>query len=118
MRIMEHPILGKLKENEKVKIRKEYEVEVSDFNSTKKVLEGLGLKEWLRMKKKRISYALGKVKFDFDKYEGEYGFIPEFMEIEAKDIDTIYKYAEKLGFKKEECKPWTAKDLKDYYSKE
>ena len=70
------------------------------------------------MKKRRVSYEIKGTKFEFDKNIGEYSVIPEFLEIEAKDAATIYKYAKKLGFKKKDCKPWSAKELKEYYSKQ
>lgn len=94
-----------------VKIKREYEIEVSSFDKTKKILESLGLSEWLNTKKHRISYALNDVRFEFDKYHDQYEFVPEFLEIEAKDIETIYKYVDLLGFKKEDCKPWTILDI-------
>ncbi len=100
-----------------VKIREEFEVEVSDFNKTKNILESLGLSEWLTMKKHRTTYILDNVRFEFDKHIDQYSFVPEFLEIEAKDIKTLYKYVELLGFKKEDCKPWTILDIvKNIYS--
>ena len=55
-------------------------------------------------------------RFDFDRYSGDYGYIPEFLEIEAKNIDLIYKYAELLGFKAKDCLPWSTTDLVKHYS--
>lgn len=97
--------------HDSVKIRKEYEIEVSDFDKTKKILKSLGLSEWLTVKKHRISYTFDNIRFEFDKYYDQYEFVPEFLEIEAKDIKTIYKYVELLDFKKEDCKPWTLLDI-------
>jgi adenylate cyclase class IV len=62
------------------------------------ILQDLGLSATESMKKHRVSYQLDDVHFDFDQYLDEYAFIPEFMEIEAKNASTIRQYAKKLGF--------------------
>ena len=49
-------------------------------------------------KKHRVSYALDGMEFDFDIYEG----IPEFLEIEGPDGDTIQQWVVKLGLEKYE----------------
>lgn len=102
---------------EGAKISEEHEVEVSDFETAKKMLETLGLSAWLDMTKRRTTYSLDGVHFEIDNYTGEYDHIPEFLEIEAKDKKTIYKYAKILGFSQDDCKPWTAKDLMKYFPK-
>ena len=101
-----------------VKSMEEYEVEVCDFEKMRLILKSLGLLVTKELKKHRTSYALGGVHFDIDKYSGEYSHIPEFMEIEAEDAATVYKYAEILGFDADDCKPWTTNDLMNYYSEE
>ena len=103
--------------NEKVKIREENEVEISDFNAMQTILGSLGFSVWLEMRKYRITYEFRGAHFDIDKYHGEYGYIPEFMEIEADDIAKIYEYAEILGFGKQDCKPWDAVQLAEHYNK-
>ncbi|MBN2458045.1 CYTH domain-containing protein [Candidatus Woesearchaeota archaeon] len=100
-------------EHDAVKIREEHEVEVSDFEKTRKILESLGLSEWLTMKKHRTSYLVEDVHFELDKHHDQYEYVPEFLEIEARDIDTLYRYVELLGFKREDCKPWTILDIAD-----
>ncbi|HLD00424.1 MAG TPA: class IV adenylate cyclase [Candidatus Nanoarchaeia archaeon] len=99
------------------KIREEYEVEVSDFETIKSFLESLGLKVYSNIQKNRTSYTLGDTHFELDQYGGKYAHIPEFLEIESKDVETIYRYAELMGFKKEDCKPWSIKDLEKQYKK-
>jgi adenylate cyclase class 2 len=101
--------------NDKIKIMEEIETEVMDFDKTKKILESLGLLEYETTKKRRVSYKLGNVRFELDNYSDDLDFIPEFLEIEAT-VEEIYKYAELLGFKKEDCKPWSFFDLKKNYS--
>ena len=68
------------------------------------------------MRKHRVSYILDGARFDFDCYSGSYGYIPEFLEIEAKNIDLIYKYALLLGFKEKDCLPWSTTELIKHYS--
>jgi len=103
--------------SQKAKVTKEYEVTVSDLGSITHILTSLGLNVLHCMKKRRKSYTLNDVRFDFDRYEEPYDYIPEFVEIEAKDIDTIHEYAKLIGFGIEDCKPWSTADLVNHYSK-
>jgi len=103
--------------DEAAKVVEEYEVVVSDMDNLKKILESLGLSVTDNMQKHRVSYRLGRSHFDLDKYEREYGHIPEFLEIEAENIDVIHKYAKLLGFTLEDCLPWSTEDLVNSYSK-
>jgi predicted adenylyl cyclase CyaB len=102
--------------NQEAKVAEEYTVEVSDLEHMKKILEYLGLSVVENTRKHRISYALERVHIDIDRYTGDYGYIPEFLEIEAENIDLIHKYAELLGFKAKDCLPWSTEDLIRYYS--
>ena len=77
----------------------EYSVEVSDINIAQKILENIGLFMVESMHKHRISYNLEEVRF----------------EIEARNPESIYKYAQLLGIKNEDCLPWSTKDLIDKY---
>ena len=104
--------------NQEVKVAEEYTVEVSDLERMKKILECLGLSVVENMRKHRVSYALDRVHIDIDRYKGNYGYIPELLEIEAENIDSIHKYAEILGFKAKDCLPWSTNDLIQYYSSE
>ena len=106
-----------LLKNSAAKRRNEIEVEVSDFDKTRRLLEALGFVVDKEMRKKRSSYSIEDVHVEFDTYLGEYAFIPEFMEIEAKDEKTIFKYAKLLGFSPEQCKPWSLQDLVEHYKK-
>jgi adenylate cyclase class 2 len=103
--------------NKAVKDVEEVEVVVSDMAKMKRILEFLGLSETSRMQKHRVSFSLGQVHFDIDKYKGQYAYIPEFLEIEAEDADTIHKYAKLLGFTIEDCLPWSTEELANYYSR-
>jgi len=103
--------------NEDVKAVEEYEVVVSNMQKMKRILEFLGLSMTSSMQKHRVSYRLGHVHFDIDRYEREHAYIPEFLEIEAEDTGTIHRYAELLGFTIEDCLPWSTEELVNYYSR-
>lgn len=98
-----------------IKVREEYEVEVSNFETMHTILNALGLNQELQVKKHRISYILGDVHFDLDRHLDDYGYIPEFLEIEAKNEETVYRYATLLGYTKDQCKPWGFPEVADYY---
>ena len=98
------------------KLAEEYSVEVSNMDTMKKILENLGLSATESMQKHRVSYMLDHSRFDIDCYAGNYAFIPEFLEIESENIDLIHKYAALLGFKAEDCLPWSTNELIRHYS--
>jgi predicted adenylyl cyclase CyaB len=102
--------------DEEAKRMDEYEVTVSDLQTMRRILEFLGLSVFESTSKHRTSYELDGTYFEFDKYKGSYSHIPEFLEIEAKDNEIIQKYAHLLGLKPENIKPWSTKDLMDYYA--
>jgi predicted adenylyl cyclase CyaB len=103
-------------EDSEAKVRDEIEVAVGDFMKMRSLLEAVGFRAWLEMKKHRVTYELPGVHFEFDKYHGMYEYIPEFLEIEGADIETVRNYAGMLGFRKEDCKPWDALQVAEYYS--
>jgi predicted adenylyl cyclase CyaB len=102
---------------ESVKEAEEYEVEVSNLQTMKVILESLGLRETRNLVKHRTSYKLEKTRFDIDSYKRELDNIPTFLEIES-DIDSIYKYAQLLGFSPAECLPWSTDQVISHYSKD
>jgi adenylate cyclase class 2 len=97
------------------KTAEEYSVEVSSLETMEKILKNLGLSIIESMQKHRVSYTIDDARFDFDRYFGRYGFIPEFLEIEANNTDLIYKYAALLGFKRKDCLPWSTTELINHY---
>jgi adenylate cyclase, class 2 len=98
------------------KTAEEYSVEVSNLESMKQILENIGLVAAEKMEKHRISYSLDDARFDIDLYLGDYGYIPEFMEIEAENTNLIQKYAALLGYSPDKCLPWSTNDIIQYYS--
>jgi adenylate cyclase, class 2 len=105
-------VLGK----QGAKIAEESSVEVSNLSEMKKILENLGLSVTGSTQKYRVSYQLETAHFDIDHYIGQHSYIPELMEIEAESIHVIHKWAELLGFKAQDCLPWSINDLIKYYS--
>jgi adenylate cyclase, class 2 len=106
----------KVKVAKTAKQAQEFSVEVSNIQSTQEILENLGLIVTNCIQKHRISYKLKDARFDFDQYEDDYSYIPEFMEIEAENIDLINRYAGILGFKIKDCLPWSTSELLKHYS--
>ena len=102
-------------EDGRAKVREEKEVFVSDLDAMKSILKSLGFTAWLEMKKHRTTYELDGLHFELDKYLDEYGYIPEFLEIEGKDIETVYRYAGLLWLGEKDCRPWDAVQVAEYY---
>jgi predicted adenylyl cyclase CyaB len=107
----------KVRFDKAAKNAEEYSIEVSDLDVTQKILLNLGLSIIDDMLKHRVSYKLDTARFDMDLYLGKYDFIPEFLEIEAENVEDIYKYADLLGYKPKDCLPWSTKELIENYSK-
>ena len=82
-----------------------------------KILELLGLSVTGNIQKHRTSYRLDDLRFDIDKLENEYAYVPQYLEIEAKNIGLIQKYAKLLGYSTKDCLPWTTDEVINYYSK-
>jgi predicted adenylyl cyclase CyaB len=104
-------------QDKNVKIRKEYEIEVSDYATTNTILRFLNVSPTLTIRKLRTSYVLDKVHFEIDTHLDQYAFIPVFLEIEAPNLTKLYASAQQLGYTKEQCKPWSFFDVAAYYTK-
>jgi adenylate cyclase class 2 len=98
---------------EKAKIMDEYELAVDDFETMKKIFEGLGLSPLYEFNKHRTTYQLNQTHFEIDKYPD----IPAFLEIEAPDLETINKFVSQFGFSREEAKSYSIKEVLEYYGK-
>lgn len=75
---------------------KETEIEVNDFNMAHQLLLGLGYKSKGFQQNKRVQYILDDIEIDLDHWP----HIPEYMEIEGKDEESVNKMIEKLGVDK------------------
>jgi predicted adenylyl cyclase CyaB len=91
----------------------EFEVEVSDFKETRRMLSLIGLKEDSSITKMRTSFKLGPAKIELDKIPG----IPLFAEIEAPSEKQVVAVAKKLGFSKKQLLPWNMFDVLRHYKK-
>lgn len=99
--------------NTEVKVRQEYETKLSDPVAIKKIFKELNLIVTRISAKYRESYALGDVHVELDTIEG----IPTYLEIEATTVEALKKTLQELGFSKKDAKPWTEKDVMEFYKK-
>lgn len=70
----------------------ELEIEVSDFESTNKILETLGYKSRNYQENKRVTYELDNVEIDIDSWP----MIPTYVELEGKDEQSVINLIKKL----------------------
>jgi len=97
---------------------KETEIEVSDFDACLKILESLGLKQLWRLVKYRTSYVLDNLRVEIEELKGEYEGVPPYIELESDDNpEALFAFVQKLGFKKSDCKAWTARDVLKHYGR-
>lgn len=90
----------------------ETEVNISDFELMKKILESIGLEiSHTLPKKHRTSYSLNDLHFEIEKYKG----IPAFLEIESDSEEKLKKAARLLGLDMKDAKSWTQKEVLEYY---
>jgi len=95
------------KEDRQFEIRDEYEVEVSDFGTTRRILELAGFKVFRQREKMRESYRVGAIRIEVDTY-------PEmnpYAEIESANKKDIKKFIEKMGFALEYATKKTATEI-------
>lgn len=83
----------KKKLSSRLLMREEYEVQVSDFEETARILGVLGFSKIRDREKEREEWILGEAKVEIDRYPG----MPPYAEIEAKDRQTIMSCLRKLG---------------------
>lgn len=95
-------------------ISNETEILVSNFETTKKLLKSLGLKETVVLPKKyRISYRLNNANFEIDKYDN----IPTFLEIEANNEKDLMQAIKLLNLDVKKGKDWGNRKLLEFYNK-
>ena len=76
---------------------KELEMIVSDFETTNQILNELGYEPKGYQESWRLEYELDGVKFDIDRWP----MIPEFMEIEGPNEESIWKMVDRLKIPRE-----------------
>lgn len=79
--------------DKKVKMRKEYEVDLVSRQHGERFISGFGLFPCFFKEKMRLSYHLDDIKFDIDFYDG----MKPMLEIEAPKKKQIGKWIKKLG---------------------
>ncbi|UCE78705.1 MAG: class IV adenylate cyclase [Nitrospiraceae bacterium] len=103
-------------DNKEAKVRREHEVEISDFHAVRSIIEAIGFSVWLDIKKHRTSYAYNGLHFEMDKYHGRFEHVPEFLEVEGPDIGSVRKGISLLGFTEQQCRPWDTMQVIKHYS--
>ena len=93
---------------------KEIEIGVSDFYKTNELLENLGYKSKGFQQNKRVQYILDDVERDLDKWP----FIPEYMEIEGKDEDSVRKMLKTLDINSEQVTTMDVDSIYKHYGYE
>jgi len=101
----------KIKKKEWVVAKDEHETPISNIESFAKVLEKYGMEKTREKKKHRVSYALEGMEFDFDVYE----WIPEFLEIEWPDGETIQSWVKKLELQDYQQMLWGSRKIFKHY---
>lgn len=86
----------------------ELEIEVDDFDKTDKMLEELGYYHRNYQENKRVFYKYGDIEISIDSWP----LIPDYVEIEGKNNEDIYKFVEKLNLKDKEI---TTLDVEKIY---
>lgn len=104
----------KEKDSGEMRIVIEQEHKITNVESFKKVLQKYGLEKAREKKKMRISYTLGEITFDIDKYYG----IPWLLEIEWAGYLTVKYWLEKLDIHKHERKKFGSRGLYKHYDKD
>jgi predicted adenylyl cyclase CyaB len=99
------------------KVTDESSVKVGDFDSACSLLEGLGFRTEKRYRKRRTSYVLHDIRFEFDTFLDELSFVPTFLEIEASSLEGVHKALSLLGIPQEKAFPWTGGDVIRHYQK-
>ena len=86
------------KDNLKSKYKNEYEILVSDYDSTVNILYKMGLKKKYSIQKLREKWLIkGCKEIVFDTYPA----LPDYMEIECDSVENIKKIEKKLGLSEE-----------------
>ncbi|MBW2973426.1 class IV adenylate cyclase [Candidatus Woesearchaeota archaeon] len=97
-----------------LKIMEELEVDISDIEEMKKILEKLGFKMRQSFTKHRISYKLNKARYEIDTWPE----IPTYLEVEAPTEKDIKDALEIIGLDIKNSVPWSANEVYKKYGKD
>lgn len=105
------------KEDRDVKIADEYETEVKDFEEAKLIFKNLGFDEYKTDFRNRVSYKLKNSLVEIDTFLKAHNYVPTFLEIESPNKEEIKEVAKLLDFSENQLKPWSGKEVLEYYKK-
>lgn len=89
----------------------ELEIEVDDFDNANLILEKLGYYHRGYQENKRLQYILDGVEIDLDRWP----LIPEYLEIEGPDEESVYKTLDKLEIPREKLVTLDVASIYEYY---
>jgi adenylate cyclase class 2 len=98
-------------ESETIDGTKELEIEVSDFETTAKILEKLGFTHKSIQENKRVSYRKGDVMFEIDFWPR----IPPYLEIEGPSKEAVEAAVKELGFTLDQTTGMGNQAIYDHY---
>lgn len=98
-----------------IRTREELEVSFEDFEMMRLILRRLGYMEYLKMRKIRTQYSIGKVHIVIDAHIDDLAFIPPYLEIEAPSHEELFETAAQLGIVKEGLIDWNAARVMEFY---
>ncbi len=101
------------RQNTQVRTSDEYEVSVSDYETTKQILGLTGFSVKKHDERRRIIYKFEDSQVDFSIYPD----IPPFMEIESPSEDKIRIVAQSLGFRTDQLSRMTGGEVFAHYKK-
>ncbi|CAD5244213.1 class IV adenylate cyclase [Thermococcus camini] len=91
----------------------EIEVEVSDFDRTVEILQRLGFREDIRIRKRRLVYRLEGVTFELNEVEGLGAFLD--IEVISDNVEEakrrIWEIAKRLGLTEDDVEPRLYQEL-------
>ena len=99
------------------KIMEEIETKVADAEAMKNFLLASGFELVKQTRKFRIQYDLPEAHVVIDNYQDELGAIPEFIEVEAHNIERLKEVVEALGYTMDDCLSWSTRELAKHYLK-
>lgn len=110
--IIELTLKKKISGRSDIKMREEYEVQVSDFEAIKAIFAQLGFTlRSFKEDKYRISYKLDDTHVEIETVDG----VPPYIEIEAPSTDRLEQVVRQLGYGMKDTVPWTAGEVRKYY---
>lgn len=98
-----------------IRTREELELSFEDFEMMRVILQRLGYVEYLKMRKIRTQYSIGKVHIVIDAHIDDLAFIPPYLEIEAPTHQELFDTATLLGIVKDSLIDWNAARVMEFY---